>query len=153
MARAVAQFRVYPYQTVLFLACVAIILVCAWAGYNTTPSSHFQLVLYRVVVLAAELVTVAFIVVYTRLARWWRNPVGRRIVFADIAVGVALLPISLSLFFSFSRLTSELAAGLDLGAVSSIPLNTAWGIYTWLRLPRLPGQHDNGEEPPAPLAD
>lgn len=142
---------VHPWRSASLLFCAGIVVVAAFIGYSEVPGSNAQVIIYRVVVLTAMAATIVFVTVYSRLARWWRNPIGRTIVAVDAAVFMALLPISLSLFFTFTRLTSQLAAGLDLAAISSIPISMGWRIHAWLRLPRVPGQGnvDEGREPTA----
>jgi hypothetical protein len=149
--RMLVNILVHPWRSVMFAVCAGIIVAAALVGYSAVPDSHAQVVIYRTVVLAAMAGTIAFVTIYTHLARWWHNPIGRTIVAVDAAVFMALLPIALSLFFTFSRLTSQLAAGLDLAAISSIPISMGWRIWAWLRLPRVPGQ-DSGsyEEDRAP---
>lgn len=41
---------------------------------------------------AATLLTIAFLVQYTMLAKWWRNFVGRSLVFLDISLLGVLIP-------------------------------------------------------------
>jgi hypothetical protein len=113
-----------------------VILAGAWLGYRVSPGSHSQVLIYRVVVTSALASNAAFLAVYTSLARWWRNSIGRTIVAVDFAVFLALLPVALSLYFTFSRLDSRLAAGLDLASITAIPVTMCWRIWTWLHLQR-----------------
>lgn len=87
--------------------------------------------------LIADLAAVIlFVVVYTLLAPWWRNPVGRTLVLMDILVGVAVLPTVLSLFWQFSRLTSLVAAWCDVGTFAAIAMVVLLRIPLWIRLHR-----------------
>lgn len=138
--------KAHPVQNLALAGCFALCVVAGWVGFEQKAGTFSQVLVYRVVVLAALASTVLFVAVYSKLAAWWRNPIGRSIVAVDAAVFLALLPIALSLFFTFSRLTSEIASGLDLAAVTAIPVTMCWRIYAWLRLPRLPGHGNGGPE-------
>jgi len=95
----------------------------------------------------ASLVTIAaFVAYYTRTARWWRSPVGRTIVAKDIALILVLLPSVLSMFFSFNRLTSYVAAWFDVGSFALVPVIMAWRIVVWRRLDRLGRLPRNGHD-------
>lgn len=148
--QAVARLLAHRLRVTTFLFAAAIIATGAWAGYRVVPGSHMQVFIYRAVVTSALASNAAFLAVYTSLARWWRNPVGRTIVAVDLAVFLALLPVALSLYFTFSRLDSRLAAGLDLASITAIPVTMCWRIWTWLHLQRAEdaGREAVGREPP-----
>ena len=100
--------------------------------------------------LIADLIAVIlFTVIYSVLAPWWRNPIGRTLVMMDVLVGLAVLPTVLSLFWSFNRLTSLIAAWADVGIFAAIALVILARIPLWVRLHkrRQPGdgQDDAGD--------
>jgi hypothetical protein len=87
---------------------------------------------------AASLVTIAaFVAYYSKLVRWYRNPVGRTIVLKDLALILVLLPSVLSIFFHFNRLTSYVAEWFDIGSFALVPVIMIWRIVVWRRLDRL----------------
>lgn len=92
--------------------------------------------LYRIVLIAGELSVVGFVVVYTVLAPWWRNPLGRTIVQLDLLIGSAMLISILSLFFNFNRLTSRVAGWLDLAVFTMITLTLSARIPLFIRTHR-----------------
>ena len=92
----------------------------------------------RIVLIAAEIATIGFIAVYSALAPWWKNPIGRTIVTLDALLGLAFLPSILSLFFQFSRLTSHIAAWADIGIFWLITLTLIYRSFLWVRLHRHP---------------
>jgi hypothetical protein len=94
------------------------------------------LLLFKVVLIASEAATVAFTVVYSVLAPWWANPIGRTLVQLDILLGLALVPSILSLFWHFNRLTSHIAAWVDVGLFALIALTLFARIPLWIRLHR-----------------
>ena len=89
---------------------------------------------FKVVEIAAVVTIGAFIAVYTRYARWWRNAIGRTIVIKDVALILVLLPSILSIFFSFNRLTSNIAAWFDVASFSAIPVIMCWRILVWRKI-------------------
>jgi hypothetical protein len=67
----------------------------------------------QAIVLALKIVTIlgfasltAWIAVYTKWAKWWRDPIGQTLVAKTGLVAALLLITALSLFAHFSRLTS-----------------------------------------------
>jgi len=93
--------------------------------------------------LIADLIAVAlFTAVYTFLAPWWRNPIGRTLVLLDILLGMAVLPSALSLFWHFSRLTSLVAAWLDVSVFAAIAVLLLLRIPLWIRLHRRDSSRD-----------
>lgn len=96
--------------------------------------------------LIADLVAVLlFTVIYSALAPWWRNPIGRTLVMMDILIGLAVLPTVLSLFWRFNRLTSLLAAWADVGIFAAIALVILIRIPLWIRLHKH-GQPGDGRD-------
>jgi hypothetical protein len=95
----------------------------------------------RIVLIADLLSIVAFIVQYTRLAPWWRNQIGRTIVIKDILLLLLLMPSTLSLFFNFSRLSSNVAAWIDTGLFALMAPVMVWRTMVWQKI-----SHDS--EPP-----
>lgn len=85
----------------------------------------------------ASVVTIgAFIACYSRWARWYKNPIGRTIVFKDIALILVLLPSILSIFFRFNRLTSHIAAWYDIGSFALVPVIMCWRIAVFGKIHR-----------------
>lgn len=106
--------------------------------------------LFRVVLVADLVALASFIVLYTMLAAWWRNTIGRTIVIKDLLLGAALTPSVLSLFFHFSRLTSRVAGWVDVGLFAGIAVTMVWRDIVWWHV-----HHDKKsaltqpEDPPA----
>jgi hypothetical protein len=92
----------------------------------------------------ASVVTItAFIACYSRWAPWWRDPIGRTIVYKDIALILVLLPSILSIFLSFNRLTSHIAAWFDVGSFALVPVIMCWRIAVFRKIHRN-GNGSNG---------
>lgn len=89
---------------------------------------------FKVVEVASVITISAFIVCYSRWAAWLRNPIGRTIVLKDIALILVLIPSILSIFFSFNRLTSHIAAWFDVGSFALVPVIMCWRIAVFRRI-------------------
>ena len=76
---------------------------------------HLLVLLFRIDLVAGVVASLAFIGLYWRLTRGalWRNEIGRSIVIFDLLVVLCLIPSLLSLFLHFNRLTSHVAAWVD----------------------------------------
>lgn len=100
--------------------------------------TQLLLLLFKVVIIADLVTIVAFIWDYTRLTRWeaWRDEIGRTILWKDVLLGAALTPSILSLFFRFSRLTSEVAAWVDVALFAGIAGAMVWRIFVFERFHR-----------------
>jgi dolichyl-phosphate-mannose--protein O-mannosyl transferase len=108
---------------------------------------------FKVTEVASLVTIVAFVAYYTRLAPWYRNPIGRTIVFKDLALILVLLPSVLSIFLSFNRLTSHIAAWFDVASFALVPVIMIWRIIVWRRLDRLGLLSRNGHRKPGGDAD
>jgi hypothetical protein len=99
------------------------------------------ILLLRIVLIGGVVSILAFIAQYTRLAPWWRSPVGRTIVIKDALLLGVLVPSVLSLFFEFNRLSSHIAAWVDIVFLGLITPVMCWRIWIWERIHR----HGGGE--------
>ena len=89
---------------------------------------------FKIAVIAAFVSIAAFVAVYTRLAPWWRNPIGQTIVVKDAIIAVLLIPSILSLFLGLNRLTSEIAGWFDVTLIALITPVMCWRIVVWRRI-------------------
>ena len=64
----------------------------------------------------------------------------------DIALILVLIPSILSIFFSFNRLTSHIAAWFDIGSFALVPVIMAWRTIVWHRIHR-EGRRADGTAP------
>lgn len=95
-----------------------------------------QLLLLKVALIADIAGIVIFVADYTRLAQWWTNPVGRTIVIKDLFLLVVVLLTAMSVFFRFSRLTSMVAAWIQIGALGAVAVVMLWRVVVFERLHR-----------------
>ena len=94
------------------------------------------LTLFKIAEVAAIVAILRFVIVYSRLEPWWRNPIGRSIVYKDIALMLALLPALLSLFLDLNRLTSQIIGWFDLACITAIAVLMFWRTEVWKRTAR-----------------
>jgi len=87
----------------------------------------------KVGVIAGFVSLIAWIVVYTRLAAWWRNAIGRTLVVKTALIAGLLVPTGLSLFFTFNRLTSYIAGWVDVALIGLITPVMIWRITVWVK--------------------
>lgn len=73
------------------------------------------LLFFKISIIAVIVTAIGFVVMYTKLAPWWKSPIGRTIVWKDILLVLALIPSAVSLFFTLNRMTSHLVAWFDIG--------------------------------------
>lgn len=77
-----------------------------------------------------------WVAVYSRLARWWKNPVGRTLVIEAALIAGLFVPQILSLFFSLNRFDSYIAAWADVALIGLVTPVMTWRVIVWLRLDR-----------------
>lgn len=105
------------------------------------------ILLLKVSCLSGFLSLTAWVVIYSFLAPWWRNPIGRTLVAKTALVALLLVPTALSLFLHFNRLTSHIAAWIDVGLIGLITPVMIWRSVVWVRLHkagRLPADGQDG---------
>jgi hypothetical protein len=89
---------------------------------------------FKVVEVASVVSIVAFVAYYTKVAPWWRDPIGRTIVIKDLALILVLIPSILSIFLHFSRLSSYVAAWFDVASFALVPVIMCWRIVVWRKI-------------------
>jgi len=110
-----------------------------------TPLSWLVWLSNNILIRAAFWSAVIFIVYYTSLAPWWRNPVGRMLISLDFAVVAVLFGPILRLDFGVTippwLLTRCSAGGLALVPLTIISRTILLGrVHRWL--PRQPWKHE-----------
>ncbi|HZR50125.1 MAG TPA: hypothetical protein VFB06_11455 [Streptosporangiaceae bacterium] len=105
------------------------------------------LVLLLKVFLISGFVTLAgWIALYSVLAPWWRNPVGRTLVAKTALIAALFIPTGLSLFFGFSRLDSYVAAWIQVSLIGLVTPVMIWRSAVWLKLHRAGRLPSNGKD-------
>ena len=101
------------------------------------------ILLFRILLVTDLASVILFLVVYTVLASWWKDVIGRTIAIKDILLGFAFIPSVLSLFFHFNRLTSHIAAWFDVGIFAGIAAAMLWRSTVWIRVHRKNSNREN----------
>ncbi len=111
------------------------------------------LLLFKVVLIADLVTLAAFVADYSWRAKWWSNAIGRTLVIKDLLLGAAITPSVLSLFFHFTRLSSRIAAWVDITLFAAIAVVMTWRVAVFERIHReksgtlTPPGPDGKEEP------
>lgn len=88
----------------------------------------------KVVLIGGVLSCATWIAVYTKMAPWWRNPIGRTLVIKTSLIMLLFVPSILSLFFHFTRVTSWVAAWLDVAVIGAITPVMIWRTFVWRKV-------------------
>ncbi len=99
----------------------------------------------KIACIAGFLSLVGWVAVYTRLAKWWKNPIGRTLVVKTLLIAGLLVPTTLSLFFHFNRHSSLVAAWVDVVLIGAIAPVMIWRTIVWIKVSRMrkiPGEDD-----------
>lgn len=99
-------------------------------------SPPLLILLTKITLIADMVAIIAFIADYSRLAPWWRNPVGRTIVIKDLLLLGVISMVVLSVFFQFSRLTSQVAAWIQIAELAAMAVVMLWRIVVFERIHR-----------------
>lgn len=94
------------------------------------------ILLLKIACIAGFLSLTAWIVIYTALAKWWTNVIGRTLVIKTALIALLLVPTTMSLFFHFNRLTSHIAAWTDVVLIGAITPVMIWRSVVWLKVHR-----------------
>lgn len=76
---------------------------------------------------------VAWIGIYSWLAPWWRDPIGRTLVSKSALIAGLFVPGILSLFFHLGARGSLIAGWVDVGLVGLVTPVMIWRCVVWLR--------------------
>lgn len=90
--------------------------------------------LLKIGLIAGLVCIIAWIAVYSRLAKWWKGPLGRTLVIEASLIAGLFVPQILSLFFDLNRLDSRIAAWSDVVLIGLVGPVMAWRCLVWFRL-------------------
>lgn len=76
---------------------------------------------------------VAWVIIYSRLARWWKNAIGLTLVAKTLLIAALFVPTTMSLFFHFSRLTSHIAGWVDVALIGLVTPVMIWRTVVWVK--------------------
>lgn len=105
---------------------------------------------FKVTVIAGFVSLAGWVALYSFLADWWRNPIGRTLVAKTALIALLFIPTALSLFFKLSRIGSYIAGWVDVGLIGLVTPVMLWRSVIWVRLHRagrLPSNGNDGGPP------
>jgi hypothetical protein len=86
---------------------------------------------------------VAFIVLYSVVAPWWRSPLGRNVVALDASISMTLLPSVVHHFFGVSAALDPVFTWFTVISFGLVPCVIAWRAWILLRIQL--GRHDSDD--------
>lgn len=100
------------------------------------------ILLFKIVLVCGAVSVALFVAEYTWRTKWgcWRNDIGRTLVWKDILLILCLLPSILSLFLHFNRLTSHIAAWVDVGLFGLLTPVMIWRTAVFERVHKQSGK-------------
>jgi hypothetical protein len=90
----------------------------------------------KVALIAGFCSLAAWIALYSALASWWSNPIGRTLVAKTTLIALLFIPTTLSLFFNLNRLDSYIAGWIDMALIGLVTPVMLWRCFVWLKLHR-----------------
>jgi hypothetical protein len=110
-----------------------------------TQASWLVLAL-KIALIAGFCSLAGWVVLYSFLAAWWRNPIGRTLVAKTTLIAGLFVPSILSLFFRLNRLDSYVAGWVDVALIGLVTPVMGWRCYVWVKLHRAGSlSRDDGE--------
>jgi hypothetical protein len=80
-----------------------------------------------------------WVAVYSRLAKWWKSPIGRTLVIEAVLIAGLFVPQILSLFYNLNRLDSRIAAWADVALIGLVTPVMLWRTVVFARMGPSPG--------------
>lgn len=77
--------------------------------------------------------SVAFVLLYTVIAPWWRSPLGRNLIAFDSALSLTLLPSVIHHITGTSSAESPFFAWFTVGAFAAVPCVIVWRAVILIR--------------------
>jgi hypothetical protein len=103
--------------------------------------SDFLLEALKIACICGFVSLTGWIVLYTKMAPWWQNPIGRTLVAKTMLVAGLLVPATLSLFFP--HLNGTFVSWADFSLIALITPVMIWRSVVWIKLYRI-GRLGNG---------
>lgn len=108
---------------------------------------HLIVLLLKVFLIAGFVSLLAWVVVYTRLAKWWQNAVGRTLVIETLLLAGLFIPTLLGFFFDMNQ---YVIGWLDVVLIGLVTPVMTWRSVVWIRM-ALPSRGRHPESPQMPV--
>jgi hypothetical protein len=106
---------------------------------------------FKVALISGFCSLAVWISLYTALAKWWRNPIGRSLVRLAALTAGLYVPTTLSLFFNLNRFDSRMVGWVDVVMIALVTPEMLWRSVVWWRLHKAGGlPRDDGAGKPQP---
>lgn len=105
--------------------------------------SHWMIDALQVVLISGFCSLVMWVVVYTLLAPWWRNPIGRTLVAKTVLIAALLVPTTIGLYFP--HINHVAWTWVDIVLIGLITPVMLWRTIVWLKLYKLRKIGNNGD--------
>lgn len=89
---------------------------------------------FKVSLISGFISIVFWIALYTALAPWWRNSIGRTIVIKSVIIAMIFIPTMLSLFFNLNRFDSRITGWVDAILIFLVTPAMIWRSIVWWKL-------------------
>ena len=90
----------------------------------------------RVAVISGFCSLAGWVALYSFLAPWWRNPIGRTLVIKSMLIAMLLIPTMISLFFHMTQFESVVVGWADFVLIALITPVMIWRSAVWQRIYR-----------------
>ena len=94
---------------------------------------QWQLLASKVTVLAAIISLAGWVAVYSNLAPWWRDHIGRTFVFKTLILILLLLLSVPGMFWTLSHLEADTLSWVEIALVGAITPVMLWRISVFIR--------------------
>ena len=110
-----------------------------------TQASWLMLAL-KVALISGFCALAGWVVLYSVLAPWWKDPIGRTLVAKTALIALLFIPTALSLFFNLNRLDSYITGWTDVSLIGMVTPVMAWRSAVWWKLHRAGRLPRNGHD-------
>jgi hypothetical protein len=91
----------------------------------------------KIAVIVGFISLAGWIAIYSALAPWWKNAIGRTLVAKTALIAALLVPTGLSLFLRFNRLTSYVAGWVDVALIGLISPVMIWRSLVFWKIHKM----------------
>lgn len=95
--------------------------------------AQWAVLLLKIFLISGFCSLTAWVAVYTKLAHWWADPIGRTLVAKTCLIALLFVPATLSLFFTVPPLVIAWVDTVLIGLVTPVMV---WRTVVWLRISR-----------------
>jgi hypothetical protein len=91
----------------------------------------------KIVLISGLFSLLQWVFIYSMLAPWWHNNIGRTLVIKTVLIAMLFVPSILNLFFHLNAATSYAMGWVDVCLIGAVTPVMIWRTVVWLRIERL----------------